>query len=251
MRLVRIEVKGNIQYGCIIDGKVHSLEGDIFGEFRQGSLLCSLEEARILAPVVPSKIVAVGLNYRDHAQEVGAALPEEPVIFLKPPTALIGPDDRILFPKMAKRVDPEGELAVVVKKVVRNIKAEDAARYILGYTCANDVTARDLQRKDGQWTRGKSFDTFCPLGPVIATDLDPHNLALETRVNGEITQKSNTSNLIFPVETLVSFISKVMTLLPGDVILTGTPSGIAGINVGDEIEIDIECIGVLRNLVTG
>jgi len=203
----------------------------------------------LLAPVVPSKIVAVGLNYRDHAQEVNHPIPEEPILFIKPTSALIGPDDPIVYPPLSQRVDYEAELGVVIKKRCRNVPPERAREYVLGYTCVNDVTARDLQRKDGQWTRGKSFDTFCPVGPCIATDIDPNAADIETYLNGERRQASNTKHFIFPVEDVVARISQVMTLLPGDLIATGTPSGIGPMQAGDKVEVRIEGIGSLRNSV--
>ena len=203
----------------------------------------------LLAPCSPAKVVAVGLNYRDHAKELGMAVPEEPILFLKPPTTVIGQGEAIAFPEMASRVDYEAELGIVIKDTVKSIAPEEAHDHILGYTCVNDVTARDLQRKDGQWTRAKSFDTFCPVGPWIETDLDPGDLAVESFLNGEQRQASRTSQFIFPVDVLVSFISKIMTLFPGDLILTGTPAGIGPMKPGDEIEVRIEGIGSLKNTV--
>jgi 2-keto-4-pentenoate hydratase/2-oxohepta-3-ene-1,7-dioic acid hydratase in catechol pathway len=209
-----------------------------------------IEIERFLAPVLPGKIVAVGLNYRDHAKEMGHELPRDPVLFMKPSTAVIGPFDEIRYPAQSSRVDYEAELAVVIGKTCRNVKAAQARDCIMGYTCFNDVTARDLQTRDGQWTRAKSFDTFAPIGPWIVTDIDdPHTLAITARLNGEIKQSSNTSNLIFSVFDLVQFISGVMTLNPGDVIATGTPSGVGPMNAGDEIAIEIQGIGVLRDKV--
>ncbi len=201
---------------------------------------------KFLPPVEPSKIVAVGLNYVDHAAELSMPLPDEPVIFLKPPSAVIGDGDPIVLPDVG-RIDYEGELAVVIAKECRNVAASDAADYILGYTCFNDVTARDLQAKDGQWTRAKSFDTFAPLGPYIAELDDAGKLSIVTRLNGEVVQKSNTSNMVFDVFELVSFISSVMTLKPGDIIATGTPAGVGRLRDGDIVEVEIEGIGVLRN----
>ncbi len=201
---------------------------------------------KFLPPTEPSKIVAVGLNYVDHAAELSMPLPDEPVIFLKPPSAVIGDGDPIVLPDVG-RIDYEGELAVVIAKECRDVAASDAADYILGYTCFNDVTARDLQAKDGQWTRAKSFDTFAPLGPYIAELDDAGKLSIVTRLNGEVVQKSNTSNMVFDVFELVSFISSVMTLKPGDVIATGTPAGVGQLRHGDVVEVEIEGIGVLRN----
>jgi 2-keto-4-pentenoate hydratase/2-oxohepta-3-ene-1,7-dioic acid hydratase in catechol pathway len=209
-----------------------------------------VEIERLLAPVVPGKIVAVGLNYRDHAREMELELPTEPILFMKPSTAVIGPHDVIRYPEQSSQVDYEAELAVVIGRTCREVKARDARDFILGYTCFNDVTARDLQGKDGQWTRAKSFDTFAPLGPWIATDIeDPHCLEITARLNKETRQRSNTSNLIFPVFDLVEFVSHIMTLHAGDVIATGTPSGVGPMERGDIVEIEIQGIGVLKNTV--
>jgi 2-keto-4-pentenoate hydratase/2-oxohepta-3-ene-1,7-dioic acid hydratase in catechol pathway len=209
-----------------------------------------LKIKKILAPVLPGKIIAVGLNYRDHAQEMGHALPQNPILFMKPSTAVIGPGDNIIYPSQSCRVDFEAELGAVISRRCRNVKAGEARDFLSGYTCFNDVTARDLQVSDGQWTRAKSFDTFAPIGPWISTDIDdPHGLAISSRLNGELKQSSSTSNLIFSVFDLVEFISSVMTLEKGDVIATGTPSGIGPMNRGDEIRIEIEGIGTLTNMV--
>lgn len=197
----------------------------------------------------PTKIIAIGLNYIDHAKEFNMQIPEYPIIFMKPPTAVIENGDTILYPMQSKEVHYEGELAIVIKERARFVKQEDAHRFIAGYACANDVTARDLQRIDGQWTRAKSFDTFCPLGPGIVSAVDPANLTIETRVNGVTKQRSNTSNMIFNAFYLVSYISEVMTLLPGDVIITGTPPGVGPIVPGDEVEVEIGGIGILKNSV--
>ncbi len=199
----------------------------------------------------PSKIVAVGLNYFDHAKELNMPVPDHPILFLKPPTGLLGDGQPIVHPAQSREVHYEAELAVVIKDRVRNISAAEAPAHILGYTCANDVTARDLQKIDGQWTRAKSFDTFCPLGPRIATDVDPRNLNIVSRLNGVTRQASNTREMIFDVFRLVEFISGIMTLLPGDVILTGTPPGVGPMKIGDTIEIEIDHIGVLRNKIAG
>jgi 2-keto-4-pentenoate hydratase/2-oxohepta-3-ene-1,7-dioic acid hydratase in catechol pathway len=205
---------------------------------------------RLLPPVLPGKIVAVGLNYRDHANEMGIEIPKVPILFMKPSTSVIGPQGDIIYPVQSSRVDYEAELAVVIGSTCKDVDARDAANHILGYTCLNDVTARDLQAKDGQWTRSKSFDTFAPIGPWIVTGIeDPHALPIRALLNGETKQSSNTSNLIFGVYELVDFISHVMTLEKGDVIATGTPAGIGPMNAGDEIAIEIEGIGVLKNRV--
>ena len=197
----------------------------------------------------PTKVVLVGLNYRDHAKELKMRLPEEPILFLKPPTAVIGPEDDIIYPAQTERVDYEAELAVVIKDKCKDIEPDEVMEHVEGFTCLNDVTARDLQRKDMQWTRAKSFDTFCPVGPLIVKDIEPNSVKIQSFLNGELRQDSNTSNFIFNVEELVSFTSKVMTLLPGDIVATGTPSGIGAMKRGDTIEIKIEGIGTLRNYV--
>lgn len=197
----------------------------------------------------PTKIVAVGLNYHDHAKELNMAVPDYPLIFLKPSTAVVENGGTIIYPPHTAELHYEGELAVVIKDRIKNVPVNEAARHIAGYACANDVTARDLQRLDGQWTRAKSFDTFCPLGPRIVSDIDPMNCEITTRVNGEIRQHSNTKNMIFDVYNLVSFISAIMTLLQGDVIITGTPPGVGPMGLGHEVEVEIEGIGVLRNKV--
>jgi len=197
----------------------------------------------------PTKIIAIGLNYMDHAKEMNHQIPAYPLIFMKPPTAVIQDGDYIVYPPDTKELHYEGELAIVIKDKTRNIVKEDAHLHIAGYTCANDVTARDLQRLDGQWTRSKSFDTFCPLGPKIVSNVDPTHLAITTRVNGSVRQQSNTANMIFDVYELVSYISKIMTLLPEDVIITGTPPGVGAMYVGDTVEVEIEGIGILKNKV--
>ncbi len=207
------------------------------------------ENVRFLPPVKPEKIICIGLNYMDHAKELNMELPEEPIIFLKPPSAVIGHEDFIELPKQSKRVDYEGELAVIIAKRCKNVSREDALEYVLGYTCFNDVTARDLQRKDGQWTRAKSFDTFAPIGPYVACFKDASNLRIQTRVNGKVVQSSTTSNLIFDVPTLIEFVSSIMTLKRGDVIATGTPAGVGELKHGDIVEVEIENIGTLRNYV--
>lgn len=198
----------------------------------------------------PSKIIAVGLNYMDHAKEFNMEIPDHPLIFMKPSTSVIGDGDDIVFPVQTKELHYEGELAIVMGGKTKNIHATDAHRYIAGFTCANDVTARDLQRLDGQWTRAKSFDTFCPLGPGVVKDINPSALKIMTRVNGKTVQNSTTANMIFDVFELVSFVSDIMTLLPGDVIITGTPPGVGPLVPGDTVEVEIEGIGILKNSVT-
>ncbi|AEK19035.1 fumarylacetoacetate hydrolase family protein [Methanococcus maripaludis] len=199
--------------------------------------------------IKPSKIVCAGLNYKDHAKELKMKLPKEPVIFLKPTSSIIYNEEAIKIPKASERVDYEAELAIVIEKTCKSVKKEDAKNYIKGFTILNDVTARDLQEKDGQWTRAKSFDTFSPIGPKIVSNLDPNNLKIQLRVNGKIKQDSNTNNMIFSVEELVEFVSSIMTLYPDDIISTGTPPGIGKLEKGDIVEIEIENIGILKNFV--
>ena len=249
MKLARYTHKGHIHYGVLEGDVLHELMRTPFsGIERQGST-CGLDEIELLPPVFPQKIVAVGLNYRDHAQEFGLDLPDEPVLFMKPPSALLAHGGEIIYPPMSERVDYEAELVLVCGKECRNIEPQDAASYVLGYTCGNDVTARDLQIKDGQWTRAKSFDTFCPLGPFIETLIDPGDLAIELRLNGETRQSSNTSNMAFSPADLLSFVSRIMTFYPGDVIMTGTPSGVGEMQPGDTVEVVIAGLGTLRNTV--
>jgi 2-keto-4-pentenoate hydratase/2-oxohepta-3-ene-1,7-dioic acid hydratase in catechol pathway len=249
MKIVRYQFKNDIAYGLLEGEEIQEVRGNVFGKFQVGPRICGLKEAELLAPCVPGKIVAVGLNYRDHAEEVKMEIPDEPLLFLKPSTAVVGPGEKIIYPTMSSRVDYEGELGIVIGKVSRDVSPESARDHILGYVCFNDVTARDLQKEDSQWTRAKGFDTFAPLGPWIVTDLDPHNLKIEAFLNGERKQASTTENLIFNCYELVSFISKIMTLMPGDVIATGTPSGIGPMEVGDRIDVVIEGIGTLSNIV--
>ncbi|HVB46457.1 MAG TPA: fumarylacetoacetate hydrolase family protein [Streptosporangiaceae bacterium] len=211
----------------------------------------ALDDVWLLAPILPSKVICIGKNYAAHAREMGGEPPAEPIIFLKPSTAVCGPGDPIFRPtRLSQRVDYEGELAVVIGRLCREVPADRVAEVIFGYTCANDVTARDLQARDGQWTRAKGFDTFCPLGPWIETEADPADLGLTTRLNGEVKQDSRTSLLLHDVQALVMFVSQVMTLLPGDVLLTGTPEGIGPMDKGDEVSVTIEGIGTLANPVT-
>jgi 2-keto-4-pentenoate hydratase/2-oxohepta-3-ene-1,7-dioic acid hydratase in catechol pathway len=207
-----------------------------------------LDEVKLLAPTLPSKVICVGLNYREHATELKMDMPKEPILFLKPPSAVVGPKDQIILPAMSSRVDYEGELAVVIGKKCKEVKAEEAEGVILGYTCFNDVTARDLQKKDAQWTRSKSFDTFAPCGPGIAM-IDSERASITTRVNGAVRQESNTSDLIFGVGDLVEFVTEVMTLEPGDIIATGTPPGVGELHRGDVVEVEVQGIGVLCNPV--
>ena len=249
MKLVRFLSQGRPACGIWNGDEIAELDGDFFTPFKTLKACHAASGVALLAPCSPSKVVAVGLNYRDHAKELGFPIPEAPVIFLKPPTAVIGPGEAIVYPGMSSQVDYEGELGIVIKNLTSRIAPEDAFDHILGYTCANDVTARDLQKKDGQWTRAKSFDTFCPIGPWIETDANPDDLLIETYLNGERKQSSRTSQFIFKTDYIVSFISHVMTLYPGDLIITGTPAGIGPMKPGDEVEVRIERIGTLKNSV--
>ncbi len=230
------------------------VEGENVTGERDGRIY-PLKELKILPPVLPSKIICIGLNYIDHAEELKMKVPDEPILFLKPPTAVITHEEHIVYPQGVTQLDYEAELAVIIGKRCKNVKKTRAHEVILGYTCFNDVTARDLQRKDGQWTRSKSFDTFAPLGPFIAEsteeNIDTSNLKIISRLNGEIKQNSTTANFIFDIPTLIEFISHIMTLENGDVIATGTPPGVGPMNPGDVIEIEVEKTGVLRNKVIG
>ena len=251
MRFIRYQTGADApRYGWVYDDRVGPIEGVPFGEFRRLEAEIPLGSVRLLAPVVPGKIICVGRNYAEHAREQNVEVPEIPLLFMKPPSAVIGPEDMIILPPQSRQVEHEGELAVVIGRRGRWIPAEEALTYVLGYTVANDVTARDLQRRDGQWTRGKGFDTFCPLGPWIETDLDPADVLVQTRVNGEMRQMASTREMMFPVQQLIAFISSIMTLEPGDLILTGTPAGIGPLNAGDGVEVSVEGIGTLRNTVS-
>jgi len=250
MRLIRYRTGNDApRYGWVYEDRVGPIEGEPFGEFRRLEAEIPMHMVRLLSPIQPGKIVCVGRNYAEHAREQGFEPPEVPMLFLKPPSSVIGPGDAIILPPQSKQVEHEGELAVVIGKRGRWISSEDALKYVLGYMVANDVTARDLQRRDGQWTRGKGFDTFCPLGPWIETDLNPSDVLVQTRVNGEMRQMASTREMMFPVEQLIAFISSVMTLELGDVILTGTPAGIGPLQAGDVVEVSVEGIGSLSNPV--
>ena len=249
MIVLRYVFEGQEGYGALQGEVVHALQGDIFGSYKLGDALAPLEAVTVLAPVKPSKIVAIGRNYRAHAAEMGADLPKEPLLFLKPPSSVIGPGETILLPPQSSRVEHEAELAVIIGRRAKDVPWNAALTYVFGCTIGNDVTARDLQRADGQWTRGKGFDTFCPLGPWIVTNLDTASVGIRARVNGVVRQDGHTRDLIFDVPYLVSYISKVMTLEPGDVILTGTPAGVGPLDAGDVVEIEIDNLGVLRNPV--
>jgi 2-keto-4-pentenoate hydratase/2-oxohepta-3-ene-1,7-dioic acid hydratase in catechol pathway len=272
VRIARFAHGGDVGYGIVEEVQQDGAAGTVIGADADGLVVAELlghpfgvgdeairltgsrwplADVRLLAPVLPSKVVAIGRNYADHAAELGNEVPEDPIIFLKPSTAVVGPRDPIVYPtQVSERVDFEGELAVVIGRLCRQVPPERVPDVVFGYTCANDVTARDLQAKDGQWARAKGFDTFCPLGPWIETDIDPADLELTTIVNGEIRQNSRTSLLLHDVTALVTYVSAVMTLLPGDVLLTGTPAGVGPLKDGDEVSVTIEGIGTLTNGVT-
>jgi len=256
MRIVRFSASNLIKYGTIENETVFSYCGNPFSgagnrmiPFEPDGKKYSVDEVRLLTPCLPSKIVCLGLNYRSHAEELQMEIPPVPLLFLKPSTAVIGPGDNIILPRYYKRVEYEGELGVVIGKLAKDIKNDKITEYVLGYTCFNDVTERQIQKDDGQWTRAKGFDTFAPAGPCIQTSADPGNLKLETYLNGVLRQSIHTSDLIFNVPDLISFISSVMTLLPGDIVATGTPSGIGPMKPGDLVEVKISSIGTLRNFV--
>ncbi|GAB4112349.1 MAG: fumarylacetoacetate hydrolase family protein [Candidatus Caldatribacteriota bacterium] len=259
MRIVRFKKNNHIFYGVIKGEEISLIKGDIFNEFIVSSEKIKREEVRLLAPLAPPDIIAIGLNYKKHAEESGQNYPDKPLIFLKATSSVIGPEDNIILPEMApQEVDYEAELVIVIGKKVKNIEVEEADKYILGYTCGNDVSARDCQlRLDKQWARGKSFDTFCPLGPWIETELsNPEQCRIISKLNGQIMQDSNTSDLIFGVRELVSYCSKNFTLYPGTIIMTGTPGGVGFarkppvfLKNGDIIEIEIDGIGTLSNRV--
>jgi 2-keto-4-pentenoate hydratase/2-oxohepta-3-ene-1,7-dioic acid hydratase in catechol pathway len=260
MRIARFSHAGGVSYGIVTGDEddqpaVAQLAGHPFGGTKEDLELTgtafALSDVRLLAPVLPSKVVCIGQNYADHVREMGGQTPPEPVIFLKPSTSVCGPGDPVQRPaRLSQRVDYEGELAVVIGRFCRDVPRDLASAVIFGYTCANDVTARDLQARDGQWSRAKGFDAFCPLGPWIATDADPADLALTTRLNGEVKQDSRTSLMLHDIPALIAYVSAVMTLLPGDVLLTGTPAGVGPMEAGDEVSVTIQDVGTLANPVT-
>ena len=249
MQIVRFRAAGKTRFGALEGTTVVEYSGTPWSVFRRGRHRYPLKQVVLLAPVLPTKVVAIGLNYPDHATEMGAPIPDEPRIFLKPTTAIIGPDDPIVLPPQSTRVEHEAELAVVVKKRCRNVPAERVRDYVLGYTCLNDVTARDIQARDRGPTRAKAFDTFCPLGPCIATDIEPNAVTVEALVNGIVRQSGSTKDFVFPVEDIVARVAEIMTLLPGDVIATGTPAGVGPLTAGDRVEIRIDGVGSLKNPV--
>lgn len=250
MRIARFSHQDAIKFGIVDEGELVVLAGDpMFAGYDTTGERVPLGDVALLAPVIPrSKVVCVGRNYRDHAAEMGNDVPDAPLLFFKPNTSVIGPGDAIVLPPQSQRVDFEGELAAVIGRIAKNVPADKALEYVFGYTVANDVTARDLQRSDGQWSRAKGFDTFCPLGPAIETAFDLNGGAqLTTRVNGEVTQQAPLSDMFFSLPEIIEYASAAFTLLPGDVILTGTPAGVGPIVAGDTVEVEITGLGTLRN----
>lgn len=250
MRIARFTKDGDLSFGVVEDDDtIATVAAHPFGEIQFTGERQPLADVRLTAPILPSKVIAIGRNYAEHAKELGNEVPEAPLTFMKPSTSVIGQREAIVYPPLSERVDYEGELAVVIGRLCRDVPAARAQDVILGYTCANDVTARDLQKTDGLWTRAKGFDTFCPLGPWIETDLDPSDLSITTAVNGETRQDSRTNKLLHGIPELIEYVTQVMTLLPGDVVLTGTPEGVGPLNVDDEVSVTIENIGTLTNRV--
>lgn len=250
MRVIRfMDKERKIQFGWLDVDRIGLIEGNIFGEFRRLEPSINLKSVRLLAPIVPSKIICVGRNYSEHAREQNVDLPETPLIFLKPPSSVIANDENIVIPPQSQQVEHEAELVVIVGKRGKWIPVEECSKYIFGFTIGNDVTARDLQHKDLQWTRGKGFDTFCPIGPWIETELDPADSLITCRVNGELRQMGSTREMVFSVNHILAYVSTIMTLEPGDAIFTGTPAGIGLLTQGDTVEVSIEGIGTLRNTV--
>jgi 2-keto-4-pentenoate hydratase/2-oxohepta-3-ene-1,7-dioic acid hydratase in catechol pathway len=250
MKIVRMKAGDDIAYGVADAEGVVVYKGSPFVAWEPTETVVPWPSVSLLSPVIPTKVLCVGKNYEDHIDEMDGEIPEEPLIFMKPATSVIGQNAAVVHPRISKEVHHEAELAVVISRPARNIRAEDASRYIFGYTAANDVTARDLQAKDAQWTRAKGFDTFCPLGPAIETELDPlERLAVICRVNGEVRQAGFTSDMVFGVAEILEYITAFMTLLPGDVVLTGTPSGVSKVEPGDVMEVEIDGIGTLTNRV--
>jgi 2-keto-4-pentenoate hydratase/2-oxohepta-3-ene-1,7-dioic acid hydratase in catechol pathway len=251
MRLLRFRFGDRIATGAVDRGSdvVRVLQGTFFEDPLPTGDEIPIDDVRLLAPILPSKLVCVGKNYAAHAAEFGLDVPDEPLLFLKPSTAVIGPNDPIQLLPVSRRVDYEGELAVVIGRLAKHVRAEDSGRFILGFTCANDVTLRDLQKTDDQWARAKGFDGSCPLGPWIETAVDPNDVVVETRLNGETRQRASTTDMVFGVATLIEYITSFMTLLPGDVLLTGTPEGVGKLSPGDVVEVEVEGVGTLANPV--
>jgi 2-keto-4-pentenoate hydratase/2-oxohepta-3-ene-1,7-dioic acid hydratase in catechol pathway len=252
MRIIRFQEENEVpKYGWLTEGKVGEIRGDIFGSFKRKQAKTPRDEVRLLPPTQPTKILCVGRNYVDHAKELGNEIPQMPLIFMKPPSAIIGDGDSILLPPQSGQVEHEAELVIVIGKRGKNILAENASEHVFGYTIGNDVTARDLQRADNQWTRAKGFDTFCSFGPWIDTEFDPSDAVITSRVNGQMRQMASTRDMIFTVRVLIAYISSIMTLEPGDLIFTGTPAGVGALEDGDVVDVEIEGLGKLSNPVKG
>ena len=251
MRIVRYEISDSKKpkYGWLLDDKVGEISGNIFGRYQRKEALTPLSDVKLLAPSEPTKIVCVGRNYVEHAKELGNEVPKVPLIFLKPPSSIISNGETIILPPQSAQVEHEAELVVVIGKRGRHITAENAKKIILGYTIGNDVTARDLQKSDGQWTRAKGFDTFCSFGPWIDTEFDPSDAVVTCRVNGQMRQMASTRDMVFNVGVLIAFITSIMTLEPGDLIFTGTPAGVGELKDGDEVSVEIEGLGIIKNKV--
>ncbi|MDP7415326.1 MAG: fumarylacetoacetate hydrolase family protein [Dehalococcoidales bacterium] len=250
MKIIRYKIGNQTEYGILEGERVQALDGDPYPQIKKSDRTHQLNDLTLICPCTPTKIVAIGLNYHSHAKEVNLPVPKEPIMFYKPSSAIIGPEENIIYPKDSRHLDYECELGVVIKSQARQVSREEAMKYVLGYTCVNDVSARDWQKSDSQWSRAKGTDTFAPVGPCIETALNPGNVLVETYLNGELKQRASTSDLVFGVPELVSYISQFITLLTGDIIATGTPSGISSMQRGDTVEIKIENIGTLRNYVT-
>ena len=250
MKIVRYQTNGEaVKYGWMLDDKIGEIQGDIFGEYRRREAKTPVAEVKLIPPCSPSKIICVGRNYVEHAKELGNEVPKVPLIFLKPPSSIISTGDHIVLPPQSKQVEHEGELVVVIGKRAKNVTAESAKEYIFGYTIGNDITARDLQKIDGQWTRAKGFDTFCSFGPWIDTEFDASDAVVTCRVNGQMRQMASTRDMVFSVTTLIAYISSIMTLEPGDIIFTGTPAGVGELKNGDVVDVEIEGLGKLSNPV--
>jgi len=251
MRIVRYKKNEDApKYGWMLDDKIGEIQGDMFSEYRRREAKTPLADVKLVAPCEPSKILCVGRNYVEHARELGNEVPKVPLIFMKPPSSIISNGDSILLPPQSTQVEHEAELVVVIGRRARNVTAEDAKQYIFGYTIGNDVTARDLQKTDGQWTRAKGFDTFCSFGPWIDTEFDPSDAVVTCRVNGQMRQMASTRDMVFNVGTLIAYISSVMTLEPGDLIFTGTPAGVGELKDSDVVDVEIEGLGKLTNKVS-
>jgi 2-keto-4-pentenoate hydratase/2-oxohepta-3-ene-1,7-dioic acid hydratase in catechol pathway len=250
MRIVRFSTGGNARWGVLgDDDKVYAAEGQPWHDLRAGAAVGGLGDVRLLAPVTPSKIICVGRNYADHAAEFGNPVPKEPLIFLKPPSSIVGPGDEVVYPKLSQRLDPEAELIAVISRPGRRVPASDAMSLVGGYTIGNDITARDLQKSDPQWTRGKGYDTFCPLGPWVDTEFDPTDVRVTCTVGDEVRQDGRTRDFIFTIPTLIEYVSEFTRLEPGDIIMTGTPPGVRPVQVGDTITVAVEGLGELTNTV--